>query len=149
MANYCCATRTNYFRVKDPDAFRSFMDKVLCSEDTIDVWEEKGADGVLRFGFGCYGSVLGIGIDSNQTEDACDYYDDFSYDDFVNGLSNLVADDDAIIILESGNEKLRYVVGCATVVTSKAVDYLAIEDVAVSCARKLLGNDSWRTELCY
>lgn len=40
MANYCCAIRTNYFHVKDPEAFKAFMDTVYASEDEIKMWEE-------------------------------------------------------------------------------------------------------------
>ena len=28
MANYCCTIRTNYFHVKDEDAFRQMMSRV-------------------------------------------------------------------------------------------------------------------------
>ena len=148
MANYCCATRTNYFRVKNPDEFRSFMRKVLCSEDKIDVWEKRGADGVTRFGFGCYGEILGLGI-GPQTEESYDYYDDFSLEDFVNGLSELVAKDDAIIIMESGNEKLRYVTGYAIVITSGGSDSIDIGDVAGARAREFLANENWATDVSY
>ena len=29
MANYCCAVRTNYFRVKDAEAFKKFYGRRL------------------------------------------------------------------------------------------------------------------------
>ena len=40
MANYNCAIRTNYFRVKDADKFKAFMSDVYSSEDEIEVFEE-------------------------------------------------------------------------------------------------------------
>ena len=36
MANYVSTTRTNYFHVKDAEAFRAFMDNV--SEDNLELW---------------------------------------------------------------------------------------------------------------
>ena len=48
MANYCCATRTNYFRVKDPESFKSFMYTVYGSEEPVDVWEETDRSGETK-----------------------------------------------------------------------------------------------------
>ena len=150
MANYCCATRTNYFHVKDPNSFRKFMNKVTACEDNINVWEEKDRDGNLVFGFGCYGSILGVPV-FDEEECSEDEYDccDYDYDEFVNGLADLVSDDDAIIILESGNEKLRYLVGSAMIITSTSSEYLDISTIAAESAAKMLGNEKWKTKLEY
>lgn len=145
MANYCCSIRTNYFHVKDPDKFKKFMENVVACEDTVDVWEETNKYGETVFGFGCYSPILGIGSEYNEDNDDFDY----NYDDFVTGLSSLVANDDAIIILESGNEKLRYIVGSATIITSKGYEYLDISTAAVRTAAEMLGNASWDTEIDY
>ena len=59
MANYCCITRTNYFHVKDPDAFCEFMKRVI-AEDSVDVWEEKDSDGSPVFGFFCYNHIPAV-----------------------------------------------------------------------------------------
>ena len=147
MANYCCAVRTNYFHVKDPKAFKKFMEKVVTCEDRISVWEKKDKAGNAVFGFGCYGSILGIPVRCSENDDCG--YDDFDFDEFVNGLSKLVADDDAIIILESGNEKLRYVTGCALVVTSTDSEYMEIDVLAAQRAAELLKNPGWNTQVSY
>ena len=144
MANYCCATRTNYFRVKDPDAFRTFMSNVHTDEGRLDIWEEE-KDGHTVFGFGGYGQILGIPIYDDPDE--CPY--DYDYEEFVNGLADHIADDDAVIVLESGNEKLRYLVGSAMVVTSKDSRYMEINDLAAKAAAEMLGNPEWRTQLAY
>lgn len=142
MANYCCAIRTNYFRVRDPEKFKEFM-MTVCAEDRVDVWE-KEVDGTTLYGFGCYGSIYGVRENNDWEED-----DDSSYDKFIDGLMSLVAEDDAIIIFESGNEKLRYVVGSAEIVTSKSYECVQIENVAIAIACNMIGNQNWSTSCCY
>lgn len=39
MANYTCAIRTNYFRVKDADKFKAFMSTVYSTKAAIKVFE--------------------------------------------------------------------------------------------------------------
>lgn len=141
MANYCCATRTNYFHVKDPVVFKEFMKTVSTSDDYVSVWDEKDENGDPVFGFGCYGTIYGIAHDGDDVDD--------DYDEFVNGLAELVAEDDAIIIMESGNEKLRYVVGSALVITSKHGEYFSIDSIAAQAAAEILGNPNWKTRLDY
>ena len=75
--------------------------------------------------------------------------EDSSYDLFIEGLQQFVADDDAIIILESGNEKLCYLVGSAEIITSKEYRYMSIEDFAISEAAKMLNNPKFTTEVAY
>ena len=61
----------------------------------------------------------------------------------------LVAEDDAIIILESGNEKLRYLMGSALVITSTGADYMEIDAIAAKRAAEMLGHPGWQTKTCY
>lgn len=44
MANYESVTRSNYFHVKDEDAFSKFMDTV--SGDDMHCWSDKDEDGI-------------------------------------------------------------------------------------------------------
>jgi len=111
MANYTCATRTNYFRVNDAENFKAFMARAYGTEDRVDLWEEKDKDGNTVYGFGTFGSIAGLRAASDEDEE-----DDCDYDAFVDGIQKFVAPDDAIIILESGHEKLRYVTGSALVI---------------------------------
>lgn len=150
MANYESTVRTNYFHVKDTEKFRAVMRRVYGCEDTVELWEEKDKDGGPVFGFGVYGGISGIlpaSDDKNENSDCCD--PDDSYYDFLRVLQECVADDDAIIILESGNEKMRYVVGNATVITGKEIRCLSITDLAVEEASKMLGNPNWETVCRY
>lgn len=146
MANYYCHIRTNYFHVKDPDAFRKFMGRVYGTEDGIELWEEKDADGNLVFGFGTEGGIAGL---RDDVEEEFPDTDDASYDLFIDGLQEHLCDGDAVIIMEAGHEKLNYVVGSATVVTKTQYEHLDISDLATAKAGELLGNPEWTTQCDY
>lgn len=146
MANYSCVIRTNYFRVKDPEAFRAFMTHVYGSEGDVELWDSTDSDGNLTFGFGIYGGIGGL---RNAAEDEEIDADESAFDEFISGLQDHLADDDAIIILEAGHEKLRYVVGGATIITSTNVDYLDITNRAAARAAEMLGNPGWKTKCDY
>ena len=146
MANYCCTIRTNYFHVKDEDKFRDLMSRVYGCEDNVDLWEEKDSDGKAVFGFGVYGGIAGL---RNAQADEDDDADDAEYDEFIDRLQECVADDDAIIIIEAGNERMRYVVGSAAIITSKEYHYMDISDLATRKAAEMLGNTDWKTKCCY
>ncbi len=147
MANYTCSTRTNYFHVKEPEQFQAFMARVYGTEDHVELWEAPDADGNPTYAFGTEGSIGGLQpLDSEQAEDA---YDDADYDAFIHGLQELIADDDAVIIQESGGEKLRYLVGSALIITKNQCEHLDILDVAVAKARQMLGNPEWGTRTDY
>lgn len=133
MANYCCATRTNYFHVKDEDALRELMKHCDVTEDVLDLWGESDDDGKTVFGFGCYGSIMGY------VEDPDDW-DEADMDEFCRRLQKIVADDDAVLIFESGNEKLRYVVGSVWIITAASVEYHDIREIGIMSARSVLGN---------
>lgn len=108
MSNYYGVVRTNYFHVKDEEQFRALMRRVICGDGSIELWDDQRDEhGGQLFGFGAYGSISGIPDDDDD-------YDDDSYDRFIDALMECVADDDAILIFESGHEKLRYVGGGGT-----------------------------------
>lgn len=142
MANYCCTVRTNYFHVKDEENFRNLMSRVYGCEDDIQLWEEKDDDGKTVFGFGVYGGISGI---RNAREDGDEDCEETSYDEFINCLQECVSNDDAIIILEAGSEKMRYVIGSATIITSTEFRYLNITSTAIQKAAEILENPSWET----
>lgn len=142
MANYTCTIRTNYFRVKDADKFKTFMSDVYSTEDEIEVFEETDKDGVTRYGFGCCGQIRGV---CPTNEDGI-----FSeYAAFIEGLQELVAEDDAIIIFETGSDGLRYFTGTADVITTNGHKYLRIEDWATKVAAKMLNNPKFTTRVAY
>lgn len=146
MANYCCTIRTNYFHVKDEDKFRSFMGTVYGCEGSVELWKETDSSRKPVFGFGMYGGISGV---CNAQDDERDDCDDSSYDEFIAGLQECVADDDAIIILETGNEKMRYVIGSATIITSNEYNYMDITSIATKKAAAILSNPAWETRFEY
>lgn len=143
MANYCCTVRTNYFHVKDEDKFRDLMSRVYGCEDEIQLWERKDRNGKTTFGFGVYGGIAGLRSADDEDED------DNAYDEFLDGLRECVADNDAIIIMEVGNEKMRYVVGAAEIITSKKCEYIELSELAAQKAEEMIGVTDWTTQLCY
>lgn len=137
MANYECVSRTNYFHVKDAETFREFMDSVIA--DDLHLWEEKDNDNNTVFAFGCEGTIYGI-HDEN---------DDSSLDLFFTELQKHIADNDAVILTESGHEKLKYVTGYATIITHTGMQTLGIETFALAKAKEMLDNPDFETKTDY
>ena len=133
MANYEATVRTNYFSAKDPIALKELIDSVD-AEDTVSLFTHELPDGSMQYGFGCYGSLFGI---------------QGNIDTFYEALQNLVCENDAILIFEVGYEKLRYVVGCCTVITSTDMQCVDIRQQAVALAAKLLNRPNYNTRLDY
>ena len=136
MANYTCAIRTNYFKVKDEYAFEKFMKTI---EDQVSLFIKE--DACKLYAFGKYNEIYGLLNDNGE-------YDEYSYQRFLNELHKHVADDDAILIFESGNELLRYVIGTVTVITSKKIKCIDIHKVGLKIAKRLLNNPCYDTD-CY
>lgn len=135
MANYNCVVRTNYFHVKDVEAFKRMMDQVVGSEDEVSLWEENDQEENPIFAFGCYGGIAGL---PNESDDEID---DDSYNRFTDELQKCVAENDAVIIMESGHEKIRYVTGSAFIITSNATKYLDVETLALEATKKMVGTE--------
>jgi len=142
MANYDATIRTNYFAVKDAGEFRKLIHSVS-AEDEVHIFEQAQPDGSKKLGFGCYGNIYGIPVKPDEDDSEPDI------NCFYNGLQRLVRGDDAIIITEVGSEKLRYAIGCSTVITSKEIQCVSIPDDALHLAQKLLGNKDFQTQMDY
>ena len=140
MANYECAVRTNYFHVKDEIAFKEFMGKVVCTEYDLDIFESSDEKGETIYGFGCYGSIMGLATEGE---------DEYSYDKFIDGLQKIIESNDAIIIFEAGHEKLRSIGMYADIITSEGYNMLNLEHMAVESAKNMLTNLDWETECTY
>ena len=118
MANYYSSARTNYFRVKDVDAFNAWVKEfedncgveVVSKEDTFAILFD-GESGVPYF---------------REVEGD---YDDL---DFMDELSNHLADEEVAILHESGAEKLRYINGFAIAVNNKGQRrVISLDDIYV------------------
>jgi len=146
MSEYSCTTRTNYFHVKDSAAFTAFMGRVYGTTDTVSLWREKDDVGNPVFGFGTHGTIAGL---KNADADDDDCLDESAYDEFIRGLQEHIAEDDAAILLECGHEKLCYVTGAATVLTSNDYAHIDLADIAARKASELLGDPEWHTKCEY
>lgn len=107
MANYYAAARSNYFKVKDADEFLKAMELVPNVEIHAG---ENGTFCIL--GEDPDGGGWPAFIYNEETDD----YEDFDLPDYV---SQYLADDSVAIFMETGAEKLRYVVGYAVAVNNK------------------------------
>ena len=158
MSTYNCTIRTNYFKVNNEDAFLELMKHVQGAENKVKVLSMVEG-GVKKFAFGCYGAIVGIDeefylqknhIDpTNEDEFDEDDFTENRYFIFIERLQALIAEDDAIIIYEAGNENLRCVVGSAEIITREKTEYLEIKDFARLRVAQLLGNPSWITRSDY
>lgn len=151
MAITSTATRTNYFKVKDPEAFRAFVARIQCSGDSsVKVIQRVGDDGITRYGFDVFDDILGVIPPDIPADDEDDWGDvEYDYEEFLLGLSELVADDDAAIIIASGYEGLRYVNGWANVVTRSEIKCYDLQQLAAQTAAEMLKNPDWKTQLNY
>lgn len=146
MANYSCTIRTNYFHVKDNEKFEEFMAHVY-GED-LELFHTVDSNGNKLYGFGCYGGISGY-FDSEEDYKDDDEAWDNAYDNFIDRLADHVTEDDAVLIFESGYEKLRYVVGSVTVITNKGYEYRDITNIGVEVASQMLNNPNYITRCEY
>ena len=146
MANYNCTFRTNYFKVKDNEKFEEFMTHVYAED--LEVFHKTDKNGNELYGFGGYGGISGYFNDENEYENDDEAWDN-AYDNFIDGLTKQVADDDAILLFEAGNEKLRYVVGSVVVITSNGCKYEEIRYVGIEVAKQMLNNPDYDTQCSY
>lgn len=147
MSTYNCAIRTNYFRVNDEDAFMQLIERVYTgSNETVKVFSKIGDNEVKLYAFGCLHEIAGV---KNAKDDEDPENNESSYDEFISGLQDCVADDDAIILYQSGHEKLCCVAAYAEIITAKDYQFLNLFDLADQKAASMLNNPSWKTQRVY
>ena len=116
--------------------------------EDLEVFHKKDENGNELYGFGGYGGISGYFNNKNEYEDSDEAWDN-AYDNFIDGLAKQVAEDDAVLLFEVGNEKLRYVVGSVAVITSKGYEDRDITDVGVEMAKQMLNNPNYDTQCAY
>ena len=107
MANYYASSRSNYFNVKDADAFKAAMANF---GDVEVITDKDGRYGVLsqHSDNGTWPSYFFDDITDEETEV-----------DFFSFVADHLADDEVAIFMEAGAEKLRYICGYAVAVNNK------------------------------
>ena len=85
MANYISFTRSNYFRVTDPEAFKKIINCVITDEDSLELWE-RTENGMTYYGFGAYSSICGLRHEAEDSEQVNRTYHTPSADFSVEGV---------------------------------------------------------------
>ena len=127
MASYVCAIRTNYFRVTEEEKFRNLIDDFLSG--SCEVFTRTDVNSNKLVGFGSDENI-------NWPEDETGFF---------SGLQECLAEDDSIIVLEVGHEKLRYLIGAATIITRSSIETIDLTSLAISKAAEMLGNPDYTT----
>ena len=102
MANYYGVCRTNYFKVTNPDRLKEIAGLVNA---TLTQGQEKGVFALL-----------------GKSEDGSMSHYDFGTDeqkDLVELLAPILTDDSICVLVSSGHEKLRYVIGTSIAFNNK------------------------------
>lgn len=108
MANYTGAGRSNYFKVKDEEAFLKWAEAIC-----LEVW--KGSDYHKDMYAFCGDHEAGL-LPSSRTNDDGTILEDV---DLFAELAEHLADGQVAVFIHAGHEKLRVVGGYATAVNSK------------------------------
>ena len=114
MANYYCSARTNYFRVKDEKAFEAWVE-----QREVRLVRDPGQPGFFAL--------------LPDTEEGSFPKYDYGIEeefDFVAELSKHLTEDSVAVLLETGAERLRYLVGQAIAVNAKGETIeVSLEDI--------------------
>ena len=128
MANYVPFMRSNYFKVKDPQAFEAFCKK--WDLELIKTPDPQDPQGQL---FGC--------VNNGETGLPCGYYDkekdEFVEEDFMKTLSGHLCEGWVAVVREVGYEKMRYLVGFTVAVNSAGRSCVVDLDAIYDRARRL------------
>ena len=113
MANYYATARSNYFAVKDEASFQQWAEstglKILNSSHS-----HQNTDGIRRFAI-TPDSGDENGWPSHRENETTEEYEDL---DLYDELAPHLKDGEVAVLMEIGNEKLRYLCGFATAVNS-------------------------------
>jgi hypothetical protein len=113
MANYTSTARTNYFRVKDVDAFNKWIEQfggIEVVKKTIGL--ETGFGMLFDDGMPTVRWEIDLDADGNEQEGDVDI-------DFMDELAEHLADDEVAIFQEAGAENMRYVNGHTIAINNK------------------------------
>lgn len=124
MANYYGQARTNYFLVKDADAFKAEMANYAVTVIEQKIGEETGY-GILDE------DGDGGGLQWSQFNEETEKYDDLVWETII---GNHLRDGEVCVLMETGAEKYRYLNGWAIAFNNKGetrrVDITDIYDLA-------------------
>ena len=140
MSEYGAACRTNWFRVTDPERLRRIIARAETLQgNPIMLWKSKDKQQRDVYAFGCYGT---IDVYEYDTDDD----DDYEYSSFIADLSEILPDDEAIVISEIENEKLQYLVAYTIVVTKYEIRTVDLFNTSVQEAEEMLCDTKYATD---
>jgi len=131
MSNWYGAARSNYFRVKDVEAFKEAfknleVEIIEVDSPSLNDGREQGMVGLL--GDDEYGGFPSVHYDEN--DEAVDI-------DVADLVSQHLVDGEVAVFMESGAEKLRYVTGHAWAINNKGETRRVSIDDIFNLAREL------------
>ena len=117
MANFYGTARTNYFKVKDVDAFKAWIETL----PSIQLIEKNG-----EFAFYSICPDSGTFPSSVWDEESEDFVDI----DLVLELAKHLTEDSIAVLMEAGAEKVRYINGWAVAVNHKGqIENIWLDDI--------------------
>jgi hypothetical protein len=136
MANYNAHTRTNYFSVTNESKFRTTIDSCVSDNKEIQIWEKNE-----KFAFGCHGQICGFPNESDDEDDLAGFH---------RALQEVLSDDDAILITETGiYGNLLYQTAFCTIITKNAIRFFDLRNTEIELAREMLNNFNYITQTDY
>ncbi len=139
MADWYGTARSNYFRVKDAEAF-----KELCLRWGI-TFSPKSKDDPELVGFICDTEFGGLPSHKYEDVPGTDEPKEYDFDDFLKELAALLEDNEVAVMLEAGAEKMRYITGYAIAINSSGNQVsISLSDIYESA--KSLGNNITKAE---
>lgn len=142
MSNYIEAIRSNEFKIKQGS--KEQLEKILNNLSGEDVYTDiiEREDGTYGW-LGCYGGLIGLDIEKYfaDNEELIEEYQDAEYNAMVDELQKIIDENSALILIDAGHEKLRYVGGGALIITSETSKYIDLSKMASETAQKLIGQD--------
>lgn len=128
MANFYGNARTNYFRVKDVEAFKSWV----WSTGEVRVLERIAPDGAEFFGFASECPDSGCFPNARYDEELGDNEEI----DWAEELSQHLVEGEVAVMMECGAEKLRYLSGWSRAIYSDGRDvWVSMDDIYAKAAK--------------
>lgn len=149
MAELVGKTRTNYFKVKDRDAFARLVQNLIADNgENVFLITNKNEE----VGFCADGIVYGVkqpNDGSNPDYDGDDIdYDAMQYD-MVKQIQELLAPGHACIISNISYDNLRSINGTALVITEDGMTTISMQKQALIIARSMLCNSEYNPDMTY